>query len=252
MDRMLYVAMTGAKQTMRAQTVNNHNLANASTTGFRADLARVPGRAVEGSGYAIARLHRREPASASTHSQGALHADGPRSRRRGPRRRLDRRAGTDGTEAYTRAGDLQRRTRSGCSQTERGELVLGDGGPVAVPPYTLDLRSRSDGTISIVPQGQGPETLAQVGRIKLVNPDAEHARASGDDGLFRMKDGKPMRRRCRTCSWRRARSRPATSTWPSHGQHDRARAPFRSAGANDARRRTTTAPPPRSSLASLN
>ena len=52
MDSMLYVAMTGAKETLRAQTVNNHNLANVSTTGFRADLAAFQSRAVDGTGFA--------------------------------------------------------------------------------------------------------------------------------------------------------------------------------------------------------
>jgi flagellar basal-body rod protein FlgF len=32
MDRFLYISMTGAKETLRAQTVNNHNLANARLT----------------------------------------------------------------------------------------------------------------------------------------------------------------------------------------------------------------------------
>jgi len=39
MDRMLYVAMSGAQQTLRAQALVSHNLANANTTGFRQDLA---------------------------------------------------------------------------------------------------------------------------------------------------------------------------------------------------------------------
>ena len=52
MDRMLYVAMTGARETMRAQTANNHNLANASTTGFKADLQAFQARQVVGDGYA--------------------------------------------------------------------------------------------------------------------------------------------------------------------------------------------------------
>ena len=52
MDRFLYISMSGAKETLRAQTVNNHNLANASTTGFRADLSAFQSRAVAGSGYA--------------------------------------------------------------------------------------------------------------------------------------------------------------------------------------------------------
>ncbi len=51
MDRMLYVAMTGARETLRAQTANNHNLANASTTGFRADLQAFQARQVAGDGF---------------------------------------------------------------------------------------------------------------------------------------------------------------------------------------------------------
>ena len=38
MDRMVYLAMSGAKQMLQAQAMAANNLANASTTGFRADL----------------------------------------------------------------------------------------------------------------------------------------------------------------------------------------------------------------------
>jgi flagellar basal-body rod protein FlgF len=65
--------------------------------------------------------------------------------------------------------------------------VLGEGGPISVPPHT-SLMIAADGTISIVPVGQGPETTSQVGRIKMVNPPAESL-ARGEDGLFRMADG---------------------------------------------------------------
>ncbi len=82
----------------------------------------------------------------------------------------------DGTEAYSRGGSLKVNSL-GLLETERGELVLGDNGPVAVPPYT-QIALAADGTVSIVPQGQGPETLAQVGRLKLVNPDADAPRRS--------------------------------------------------------------------------
>jgi flagellar basal-body rod protein FlgF len=64
---------------------------------------------------------------------------------------------------------------------------MGEGGPISVPPNT-SLLIAADGTISIVPVGQGPETTSQVGRIKLVNPPAESL-ARGEDGLFRMNDG---------------------------------------------------------------
>jgi len=92
----------------------------------------------------------------------------------------------DGSEAYTRSGSLQLNA-NGILQTQAGQTVLGEGGPISVPPHT-SLMIAADGTISIVPVGQGPETTSQVGRIKLVNPPAESL-VRGEDGLFRVNDG---------------------------------------------------------------
>jgi len=75
MDRFLYVSMTGAKETLRAQTVNNHNLANASTTGFRADLSAFQSRAVAGSGYA-SRAYATNSTIGWNETQGALMSTG--------------------------------------------------------------------------------------------------------------------------------------------------------------------------------
>jgi flagellar basal-body rod protein FlgF len=187
MDRFLYVAMTGAKETLRSQAVNNHNLANVSTTGFRADLAAMQAQAVTGSGFAS-----RVFATASTtgwdQTSGAMQATG---------RDLDVAIqgsgwiavqGKDGQEAYTRAGDL-RVDPSGLLLTGAGHPVLGDGGPVTVPAHSA-VAVAADGTVSIVPVGQGPETMATVGRIKLVNPPVETV-IRGEDGLFRTSDGAP-------------------------------------------------------------
>ena len=185
MDRFLYVSMSGAKETLRAQTVNNHNLANASTTGFRADLSAFQTRAVAGSGYA-SRAYATNATIGWDSTQGALMSTG---------RDLDvgiqgpgwiAVQGPDGREAYTRAGDL-RVDPSGMLMNGAGQTVLGEGGPISVPPNT-SLLVGADGTISIVPVGQGPETTSQVGRIKLVNPPAETL-VRGDDGLFRTADG---------------------------------------------------------------
>lgn len=185
MDRFLYVSMTGAKETLRAQTVNNHNLANASTTGFRADLSAFQTRAVAGSGYA-SRAYATNATVGWDASQGALTSTG---------RDLDvgihgpgwiAVQGADGREAYTRAGDL-RIEPTGLLKNGAGQQVMGEGGPISVPPHT-SLMIAADGTISIVPVGQGPETTSQVGRIKLVNPPAESL-VRGDDGLFRTTDG---------------------------------------------------------------
>jgi flagellar basal-body rod protein FlgF len=185
MDRFLYISMSGAKETLRAQTVNNHNLANASTTGFRADLSAFQSRAVAGSGYA-SRAYATNSTIGWDASQGSLMSTG---------RDLDvgiqgpgwiAVQGPDGREAYTRAGDL-RIDPSGLLKNGADQTVLGEGGPISVPPNT-SLFIGGDGTISIVPVGQGPETTSQVGRIKLVNPPAETL-ARGEDGLFRTVDG---------------------------------------------------------------
>jgi flagellar basal-body rod protein FlgF len=182
---MLYVAMTGAQQTLKAQTVNNHNLANVSTTGFRADLAAFRSQAVDGSGYA-SRVYATNGTIGWDDKSGALLSTG---------RDLDIAIngpgwiaieGPDGKEAYTRAGNLQVDANNQL-KTATGRPVLGDGGPITVPPYT-SIFFAGDGSISIVAQGQTPDTTSTVARIKLVNP-ANDQLERGDDGLFRMKDG---------------------------------------------------------------
>jgi len=177
--------MTGAKETLRAQTANSHNLANASTTGFRADMSAFQSRAVAGSGYA-SRVYATNGTTGWDSTVGAQVSTG---------RELDVAVqgdgfiavqARDGREAYTRAGDL-RIDPNGQLLNGAGLAVLGDGGPISVPPNT-SLAIAPDGTISIVPLGQGPETTASIGRMKLVNAPREQL-DRGEDGLFRMRDG---------------------------------------------------------------
>jgi len=185
MDRMLYVAMSGAKETALAQARNTHNLANASTTGFKASLDAFSSRHVSGPVHETRTYAVAEDMQVDM-NPGSLQATG---------RDLDIAVqdrgwiavqALDGGEAYTRAGDLQI-DAFGQLTTGTGLAVLGDGGPVAIPPFeTLEIGS--DGTISIRPLGQEANTLARVDRIKLVNPDpAELVR--GTDGLIRHVQG---------------------------------------------------------------
>lgn len=185
MDRFLYISMSGAKETLRAQTVNNHNLANASTTGFRADLEAFQTRNVAGSGFA-SRAYATDATTGFDQTQGTLIST---------QRDLDigikgpgwlAVQGPDGKEAYTRAGDL-RVDASGMLVNASGHPVMGDSGPLSVPPST-SISIAGDGTVSVVPLGQSAATMATVGRLKLVNPPAESL-ARSDDGLFRMIDG---------------------------------------------------------------
>jgi flagellar basal-body rod protein FlgF len=185
MDRLVYVAMSGASETLRAQAANNHNLANASTTGFRADLSAFQSRAVQGTGEP-ARVYATNSTVGFDASNGQLNATG---------NNLDVAINgdgwlavqaSDGREAYTRAGDL-RVDVNGQLITGAGRPVLGDGGPITVPPHS-SVNIARDGSVSIVPLGQEATTTATVGRIKLVKP-AHADLTRGADGLFRRKDG---------------------------------------------------------------
>lgn len=185
MDRMVYVAMTGAKQVMRRQAVVAHNIANINTDGFRADLAHSSPAPVRGTGHST-RVNAIAQGDGFSHASGTLMSTN---------RTLDVavkgegwiavQAG-DGSEAYTRAGALSINSL-GLLETADGQMVMGSNGPLAVPVH-VELAMGNDGTISIVPQGQGPATLASVDRIKLVNPDRELLE-KGADGLVRLKDG---------------------------------------------------------------
>ncbi|WP_049623377.1 flagellar basal-body rod protein FlgF [Frateuria defendens] len=185
MDRSVYIAMTGATQIMRAQDAVSHNLANASTTGFKSELAAFQSVPVLGPGEA-SRINAVAQGVGQDNQEGPLKHTG---------RSLDvavRGSGwiavqaADGSEAYTRAGDLQL-TPDGTLTDAAGNPVLGNGGPINVPDST-QITIGDDGTVSSVPLGQGPNTVAAVERIKLVNPDPAQL-VKGADGLMRLAGG---------------------------------------------------------------
>ena len=68
--------------------------------------------------------------------------------------------------------------------------MLGDGGPISVPPYDA-LYIGADGSVTIQPEGQGPEALVQIDRLKLVKPD-HGAVSKGADGLLHSNGGAPL------------------------------------------------------------
>lgn len=188
MDRMLYVAMNGAKQIQMHQATNTHNLANASTTGFRADFDSIRSLPVYGPGNP-SRVYSIDERSGIDFNIGQVSQTG---------RDLDvsiNGAGfiaiqsPDGSEGYTRAGDL-RVVQGGLLQTGAGFSVMGNDGPIALPPFEkLDIAA--DGTLSIVPVGQDASALAVIDRIKLVNPPTNELE-KGLDGLIRATDGNPI------------------------------------------------------------
>lgn len=187
MDRMIYIAMTGAREVTRQQAAVTHNLANVATHGFRQELNVFRALPVVGEG-AKTRAFVLETTPHSNFAQGTLQQTGRELdvALRGPGWIAVQ--GADGQEAYTRMGHLQV-SQNGILQTTNGLNVLGDAGPVTVPP-DQNIMIGKDGTISTIPVGQNLNAVAIVGRIKLTNPpEAELVR--GDDGLFRQKNGQP-------------------------------------------------------------
>jgi len=181
MDRLIYLAMSGAKATMQRQETLANNLANVSTVGFRAELAAFRAVPVEGSG-ASTRVYSLESTPGYDATPGVVGATG---------RNLDVAMkgaawlavqGLDGTEAYTRGGSLDINAE-GNLVTTSGLTVLGDGGPIQVPPDT-QVGIAADGTVSATDTNG---RSASIGKLKLVTPEVALAR--GTDGLFRGGDG---------------------------------------------------------------
>jgi flagellar basal-body rod protein FlgF len=181
MDRMIYLSMSGAKATMQRQDTLANNLANVSTPGFRAELQAFRAVPVEGSG-ASTRVFSLETTTGYDATPGAITATG---------RNLDVAAqgnawltvqALDGTEAYTRGGSLEV-SSDGTLTTRSGLPVMGDGGPLQIPPNSA-VSIGADGTVSA--KGTDGKNNA-VGKLKLVTP--ETALKRGEDGLFRGADG---------------------------------------------------------------
>jgi flagellar basal-body rod protein FlgF len=187
MDRMIYTAMTGAKHILEQQATTSHNLANATSTGFKAQIDSFRAVPVLSTGLAT-RAFVVDATSGTDFTPGPIQSTS---------RDLDvaiqgkgwlavQRA--DGSEGYTRNGSLQI-SQNGQLQTATGLTLLGDGGPIAIPPDVI-ISIAKDGTVSSVANLTLPGPSNTIGRLKLVNPDeADLERA--EDGLFVTKNRQP-------------------------------------------------------------
>lgn len=185
MDRGLYIAMSGAKQTLQAQASNANNLANTNTPGFRADLEQYRSMPMFGPGHP-SRVYAMTERPGYDFKPGALQNTG---------RALDVAVDgngwiavqtQDGKEAYTRAGNMEI-TPEGQLLTDSGLPVLGNTGPITIPP-AQKVEIGPDGTISIVPQGANATEMAILDQIKLVNPDIKDLEKQ-TDGLMHLTGG---------------------------------------------------------------
>ncbi len=181
MDKLLYVSMTGARENLAAQQVHANNLANVTTTGFKADLEQARAMRVLGDGFE-SRVYAMSERPATDTTASTLIQTG---------RDLDVAIdgsgwiavlGPDGQEAYTRGGELQINAANQLV-TGSGLPVMGSGNvPISIPPAEK-IQIANDGTITILPLGDEATDLAQIDQIKLVNP--EQPLFKGADGLMR-------------------------------------------------------------------
>lgn len=186
MDKLAYIAMTGAKHAFMQQEAVANNLANASTNGFRATFNTFRALPVYGGGLPT-------NAYAVMQTTGANFATGPMQQ---TGRSLDAAIKGDGWfavqtpngEAYTRNGSFQI-GQNGNLQLPDGRTVLGDGGPITIPTDS-EIQIGNDGSVFATPMTGDRNAGAVIGRLKLVNPPTTEL-ARGDDGLFRLKNGQP-------------------------------------------------------------
>ena len=186
MDKLLYIASSGANQDLVATSLRANNLANAQTNGFKAQLEQARSMPVYGEGLPT-RVFAMTESPTNNYESGPMIQTG---------RDLDVAVQGDGwfavqdaqgNEAYSRNGNFQLGA-DGVLEDVHGNMVMGDTGPIFLPVPLDNLNIAADGTISIRPQGAPESVLEEVGRLKLVKPEYRDMER-GNDGLFRLQDG---------------------------------------------------------------
>src|SRR5579864_4888266 len=185
-QQLVYLAMSGLNATMDRMTSATNNLANASTTAFKAQQPVFQAQPLYGQGLPD-RVDVASAQDTANFKAGPIEGTG---------RDLDVAIkgqgwigvqATDGSMALTRNGSLAI-SGTGVLQTSDGNPVLGKGGaPITLPPLQK-VTIGADGTISGVAVGQTPDQVATLNRIMLVNPPTA-ALSRRTDGLFADQQG---------------------------------------------------------------
>lgn len=181
MDPALYISMTGAKRSLAEQGVYSNNLANVNTPGFRADLYQAE------SLYLTNQPLQTQTYTTSTESAVDFKAGSMMTTQR-PLDAAIRGNGwfviqnDSGQQALTRKGSFLV-DQSGLLTTSDGHLVMGEGGPISIPPHE-SIQLAEDGTITIVPLGEEPSAVAVLDRLLLTNPDQNQLVKGGDGYIY--------------------------------------------------------------------
>ena len=185
MDRLIHTALSGMRASMDSQRVIASNMANANTLGFRAEMLDQRAVTIEGQPNE-ARAMQTASVRGANMVAGEIVDTG---------RNLDIAIETDalmavqavdGTEAYTRRGDLSI-SATGLLVNGEGRPVLGENGPITIPPVGIP-GIAPDGTITIADPAAPDQPPAEIGRIKLATWEGSPV-SKGLDGLFRVEGG---------------------------------------------------------------
>ena len=185
MDKLIYTAASGLKGRMAAQAAIANNIANGSTIGFRAERVNFDSLMLKGPGF-----DSRQPASEQVvdfdRTAGTIVTTGNPLDVAIPGDQWMAVQASDGSEAYTRRGDLSV-SASGVLETGDGFPVMGSGGPITVPPAS-SVAIAPDGTVSIIPVGGDAKSAQVIDKIKLVSPKGSQT-VKGLDNLVHVKGG---------------------------------------------------------------
>lgn len=189
MDRLIFTAMTGMSDSMNRQRVIANNMANSQTTGFRAEMIWSTPVTLKGSGQNPG-LEARAMVDGEVHGAdmkpGVFTSTGRPLDVAIEGQSLLAVQAQDGTEAYTRRGDLTV-SATGVLENGDGRPVIGNGGPITIPQGAT-LSITPDGTL-LAANTEQPNLPPQVlDKLKLANP-AGSSIAKGLDGLFRVVGG---------------------------------------------------------------
>lgn len=185
MDRMIHLNLRAMQGVLNRQTAIAHNMANADTTGFKAEIVSAQAQYLKGEGLQ-SRASVNEYVLTADLNPGAIKETGrPLDIALGGQSMLTVQA-PNGDEAYTRRGDLIM-TESGLVTTGDGHPVLGEGGPLTLPPAD-SVRIAEDGGVWVVPRGGDVNQPQQVDRLRIGNAKGSEV-VKGEDTLFRVKNG---------------------------------------------------------------
>lgn len=189
MDRLIYTALSGASQTLVEQRISANNLANVNTNGFRADIPMSQYQQVSGRGFTTRYMAQESPSGVDDSTGGAEKTERP----------LDVAIqGTGyiavedsaGNEVYTRNGNIQQDDQG--QLTINGYRVLGDNGPITLPPNAI-ASFGSDGTLSVTPDDGDVTATMDIDRLKLVDISVGNL-TKNSQGMLVTADGVPAQR----------------------------------------------------------